>query len=253
YIPWQTVFQATGAMATARSDATGAALTSVDGRLLIAGGVSASAELYGFATVKTDAADYPPGTTVKITGSGWQPGETVTLTLVESPLIDTHGPYPVVADAFGNVSDSSFVTDTHDINVKFSLTASGSQSQAQNTFTDAAKNKLVFTAPASPFTIKIGQCSPAIVVQSQTNTGNALPVGASFTVSLTSNSSGGTFYSASNCTSSITAITIPSGSSSSSSFYYSDTAVGTTQSPKLDASTTSTTNNTAYDGDTQTE
>src|SRR5207302_9229378 len=137
YIPWQTVFQATGAMATARSDATGAALTSVDGRLLIAGGVSASAELYGFATVKTDAADYPPGTTVKITGSGWQPGETVTLTLVESPLIDTHGPYPVVADAFGNVSDSSFVTDTHDINVKFSLTASGSQSQAQNTFTDA--------------------------------------------------------------------------------------------------------------------
>src|SRR5437879_7692729 len=108
-------------MATPRSDATGAALTKVESRLLIAGGSSASAELYGFATVKTDAADYPPGTTVNITGSGWQPGETVTLTLVESPLIDTHGPYTVVADAFGNVSDSSFVTDTHDLLVRFTF------------------------------------------------------------------------------------------------------------------------------------
>src|SRR5205807_2157423 len=140
YIPWQKAFQATGAMATPRSDASGAALTKVDGRVLIAGGSSASAELYGFATVKTDAADYPPGTTVNITGSGWQPGETVTLTLVESPLIDTHGPYPVVADAFGNISDSSFVTDAHDVNVKFYLTAVGSQAQAQNTFTDATNN-----------------------------------------------------------------------------------------------------------------
>ena len=96
-------------MTTPRSDATGAALTKVDGRLLIAGGSSASAELYGFATVKTDAADYPPGTTVNITGSGWQPGETVTLTLVESPLIDTHGPFTTVADGNGNISTFRFV------------------------------------------------------------------------------------------------------------------------------------------------
>src|SRR5438477_6112059 len=82
HIPWQKAFQVTGAMATPRSDATGAALTAVDGRLLIAGGSSASAELYGFATVKTDRQDYAPGETVTITGSGWQPGETVTLTLV---------------------------------------------------------------------------------------------------------------------------------------------------------------------------
>src|SRR5437764_1182131 len=72
-----------------------------------------SGELYGFATIKTDKADYPPGTTVNITGSGWQPNETVALTLVESPLIDTHGPYPVQADASGNISDSSFTTDIH--------------------------------------------------------------------------------------------------------------------------------------------
>src|SRR6266849_5951700 len=126
-------------MATARSNATGSVLKQ-DGVLLVAGGKDASgaalssSELYGFATVKTDAADYPPGTTVNITGSGWQPGETVTLTLVESPLIDTHGPYPVVADSNGNISDSSFVTDAHDANVKFTLTAGGSVSQAQTTF-----------------------------------------------------------------------------------------------------------------------
>jgi hypothetical protein len=33
-----------------------------------------SGELYGFATVKTDKADYSPGTTVTITGGGWVPG-----------------------------------------------------------------------------------------------------------------------------------------------------------------------------------
>src|SRR5205807_5112010 len=131
YIPWQKAFQATGAMATPRSDASGAALTKVDGRVLIAGGSSASAELYGFATVKTDKGDYPPGTTVNISGSGWQPGEIVTLTLVESPLIDTHGPYAVTVQPDGTFSDSSFATDIHDVDVHFTLTAAGSVSQAQ--------------------------------------------------------------------------------------------------------------------------
>src|SRR5256886_999060 len=137
YIPWQKAFQRTGAMATPRPDATGAALTKVDGRLLVAGGSSASAELYGFATVKTDRQDYAPGETVTITGSGWQPGETVTLTLVESPLIDTHPTLTAVADGNGNIANSQFVPDSHDFSIKFYLTASGSQSQAQMTFTDA--------------------------------------------------------------------------------------------------------------------
>ena len=147
YIPWggssqAGVFQSTGSMSAARSSVTGSALQQ-DGLLLVAGGKDASgaplssSELYGFATVKTDAADYPPGTTVNISGSGWQPGETVILTLVESPLIDTHGPFTAIADANGNISDSSFVTDTHDVNIKFSLTAVGLVSQARTTFTDA--------------------------------------------------------------------------------------------------------------------
>src|SRR5881392_2779312 len=136
YIPWQKTFQATGAMATPRSDATGAALTAVDGRLLIAGGSSASAELYGFATVKTDAADYAPGTTVTITGSGWVPGETVTLTLEEVPLLDVHALQPVTADASGNIISTEFVPDGTDLGVRFYLTAAGSDSQAQTSFKD---------------------------------------------------------------------------------------------------------------------
>src|SRR5712692_8323205 len=137
YYPWADTFQATGSMSVPRPGFVGSA-TSQDGVFLAAGGTGlSSTELYGLATVKTDAADYPPGSTVTITGSGWQPGETVTLTLVESPLIDTHGPFTTVADANGNISNSSVVTDTHDVNVRFYLTAVGSQSQAQNTFTDA--------------------------------------------------------------------------------------------------------------------
>ena len=137
YIPWQKAFQATGAMTTPRSDASGAALTAIDGRLLTAGGSSAGTELYGFATVRTDRQDYAPGENVTITGSGWQPGETVTLTLVESPLIDTHPTLTAVADGNGNIVNSQFVPDSHDFSIKFYLTASGSQSQAQMTFTDA--------------------------------------------------------------------------------------------------------------------
>ena len=85
YTPWTGGISATGLMASARASATGGAV-SHDGLLLVAGGKNASGttlasgELYGFATVKTDQADYTPGSVVTITGSGWQPGETVTLT-----------------------------------------------------------------------------------------------------------------------------------------------------------------------------
>jgi hypothetical protein len=51
------------------------------------------------ATVTTSKQDYVPGETVVISGSGYLPGETVTLTLQESPFIDTHGPYTSTADA----------------------------------------------------------------------------------------------------------------------------------------------------------
>ena len=94
------------------------------------------------ATVMTDQADYAPGTIVTITGSGWQSGETVTLSFVESPLIDTHPDLYATADANGNITNSQFSPDEHDINITFTLTATGGTSglQAQITFTDNASN-----------------------------------------------------------------------------------------------------------------
>jgi hypothetical protein len=93
------------------------------------------------ATVMTDQSDYAPGTIVTITGSGWQPGETVTLQFVESPLIDTHPDLTAIADANGNIFNNQFSPDSHDINITFTLTATGNTSglQAQTTFTDASQ------------------------------------------------------------------------------------------------------------------
>ena len=173
---WTYGFGSTGSMATARSNTTGApnqvstpsSVTQRNGVLLVAGGNDANgnplnaSEAYGFPTVQTDASDYPPGTPVNITGSGFQPNETVTIQLVESPLIDTHGPYTVQADTNGNISDSSFVTDQHDLMVRFYLTATGGTSgfQAQNTFTDSKFLTLTFSGNGSGSVTSTGAPSP---------------------------------------------------------------------------------------------
>src|SRR5438093_2326955 len=158
YTPWTAATSVTGSMASARASAAGSPLSGtvaatsmspstgygLDGMLMVAGGLDtnhsplATSEVYGFATVKTDAADYPPGTTVNITGSGWQPNETVQLSLVEVPDVDADSPIPLsaTADANGNISNSSFTTDWNDAGIKLALTAVGSASQAQMKFTD---------------------------------------------------------------------------------------------------------------------
>src|SRR6185369_8434744 len=79
------------------------------------------------------------GTVVTITGSGWKPGESVTLSLVESPNLDTHGPYVVTADGEGNIIDAEFAPDAQDLNVRFFLSAVGSVTglQARTSFMDS--------------------------------------------------------------------------------------------------------------------
>jgi hypothetical protein len=156
YLPWVGEFRATGSMAAARAHATGSTL-SRDGLLLVAGGDAlASSESYGFATIKTDKDDYAPGTTVTMTGSGWQPGETVTLSMVESPLFDTHFLAPVKADANGNIVSTEFVPDEHDIGIRFYLTARAAASEAQTTFTDAVSLQSVSVGAQSPSGIQSG-------------------------------------------------------------------------------------------------
>ena len=104
---------------------------------LLLGVVSVSAA--HSATVTTNRYDYVPGQTVVVTGSGYLAGETVTITLQESPNIDTHGPYTSVADGSGSFVNSSFVTNAADVGVTFTLTATGQTSgrSAQTTFVDA--------------------------------------------------------------------------------------------------------------------
>ena len=179
---WTYGFGSTGSMSTARSDAAGSANqvnapTSVmqrNGVVMVAGGNDAngnalnSTEAYGYATIQTDQSDYAPGTTVTITGSGWKPGETVNLQLVESPLIDTHGPFSAVADANGNISNSSFVTDAHDASITFTLTAAGQTSgfQAQTIFTDANPQSLDITTGQNPNPVVAGASATYTLTES---------------------------------------------------------------------------------------
>ncbi len=166
FTPWQGTFAGTGSLSTARSDAAGSALKQ-DGLLLVASGEDASGtslsstDVYGFATVKTDQADYTPGTTVIITGTGWQPGETVTLSLVEVPLIDTHGPYTAVADSAGNIFFDQFAVNAADAGLRFYLTATGSVSRAQTTFTDANPGSFNVSPNNYSYTLNPGQAIPS--------------------------------------------------------------------------------------------
>ena len=143
FTPWTGALSATDAMGAARAGLRGSAVGQ-DGMLLVAGGASSeslhvSSELYGFATVKTDKDDYAPGQTVVITGGGWQPGETVTLLLQEdvSPAFHDDLVLTATADENGNILNTEFSPQLHDIGVRFYLMATGAGSQAQITFTDS--------------------------------------------------------------------------------------------------------------------
>ena len=172
---WSYSIALTGANITPRAAGSGSALQQ-DGLLLVAGGndtsgnALATAELYAFPVVKTNAADYAPGTNVTITGSGFQPGETVNITLVESPLIDAPPVMSAVADGNGNFANTQFSPDVYDLNVRFYLTAIGSQSGlvAENTFTDSQPTAVNLT-PAS-ITVLAG--SSAVYTTNVTMGGN---------------------------------------------------------------------------------
>jgi len=156
YTPWTDSFHQTASMSATRSAAAGSALGDgrnfgVDGRVVVGGGNNlSSADMYGFAWVKTDYTDYAPGTPVVITGGGWVPNETVVLTFQENPQIDTPPPITVTADANGNIYNNQFSPDDQDAGVTFFLTATGSVSQAMTSFADAAKIGSVTASPTNP-------------------------------------------------------------------------------------------------------
>src|SRR6185312_7434460 len=99
------------------------------------------------ATIKTDQLDYPPGSTVIITGTGFQAGETVTLQVLHDPTggddatDPSHLPWTVIADGSGNVSSTWTVpADADELGATLKLTAVGQSSGfiAEWVFTDAS-------------------------------------------------------------------------------------------------------------------
>ena len=144
-------FTATGAMTAPRAGAV-AGPTSVEGYAFAASGGSANAEVYRFATIKTDKDDYAPGELATITGSGWQANEEVTLLFQEDPAVHDDYVVKVKADGNGNIFWNQWAPEGHDLGVRFYLTATGLQSRAQITFTDAAATNTAATSSPNPST-----------------------------------------------------------------------------------------------------
>src|SRR5436853_2196053 len=139
--------------------------------------------------------------------------------MVESPLIDTHPTMTTVADAFGNISNNQFSPDVHDVDVRFYLTATGSQSQAQNTFTDANNDANTLTLGCISTTLTSGTSTTCTATETDTAppTNNGPPAG---TVSWSISPADGTF-SPTSCT-----LGTPSGSSSKCSTTFTASSGG---------------------------
>ena len=143
------MFVTTGDLVEARVGAA-AGGAGVDGYAVAAGGVAASAELYRFATVRTDKDDYAPGEPALITGTGWLPNSTVTLLFQEDPAVHEDYAIKVGTDGDGNFSKADWAPERHDAGVRFYLTVSDARSLAQTTFTDALQTNVVLTSNPNP-------------------------------------------------------------------------------------------------------
>jgi hypothetical protein len=150
-------FAPTGALIAARH---GAVAGPADhGFAFVAGGVSANepgdsvvshdAEAYRFATITTDKDDYYPGETVFISGSGWGPGETVSLLLQEWENEHSDRIFEPIAEADGTIA-ASYLVEPHHLGVRFYLTAQGTESKAQMTFTDSPRIGVVSVGTQNP-------------------------------------------------------------------------------------------------------
>jgi hypothetical protein len=139
-------FAPTASMAASRAPAISGPVG--DNGYAFAAGGAADAEIYRFATIKTDKGDYAPGERAIITGSGWQPGEDVRLVFQEDPAVHDDYVLTVTADNQGNIYWDQWAPEQHDLNVRFYLSAVDSRSRAQITFTDGLP-QLVTVNPSS--------------------------------------------------------------------------------------------------------
>ncbi len=155
YTPWTGSIAQGSSLNSARRDEAKAGLRA--GSYMIAGGRNeagflSGSELFQFSTIATDKGDYAPGTAVKISGGGWIPGEQVLVTLTAFPLDQHHIEFTgaAVADGAGNISVPGFAVDKSHLGKKFLMSAVGSQSQAQATFTDGIDPIISYNFNPSP-------------------------------------------------------------------------------------------------------
>ena len=231
-------FTATGAMTAARAGAV-AGPTSVEGYAFAAGGGSAGAEVYRYATIKTDKDDYAPGELATITGWGWQANEEVTLLFQEDPAVHDDYVVKVSADSNGHIFWNQWAPERHDIGVRFYLTATDSRSRAQMTFTDAPKVGAVSVGPQSgtliqgtpgtaTYIVTVTRGNSQSAVQAAMSLSPTLPDGvtASFSpgvVNLTKDQTSGT--------STLTLTTTAVASATAPTFLFTVTAADGTQTP----------------------
>jgi hypothetical protein len=101
-------------------------------------------------TISTDKDDYAPGDTVWFTGTGWTPGDSLDIVLTDDTQ-DYHA-WAVGIAGDGTFRDSTYVVDTGDLGVAFTLTAT-SRGNAEQTltvnFTDGQPTSVTVTAVTS--------------------------------------------------------------------------------------------------------
>ena len=97
-------------------------------------------------TITTDQPDYPPGSTVIITGSGFQAGESIQMqvkhynTEGNNATAPEHQPWHIIADNLGNFTTSWYIPlDGDEIGATLIVLADGALSglHAETFFTDA--------------------------------------------------------------------------------------------------------------------
>ena len=230
YLPARKEFVATSSQGFEGTGGFASALAQEGIAMAAGGGGTATAGIYGFATLKTDKDDYAPEQTVTISGSGWEPGETVSLLLKEDPETHEGHEWSVTADESGAILDTSFAPEWHDQGVRFYLTATGSLSEAQTTFTDGTPTRIT-TSSMSPGT---GSCRSTITASAtlefKTGPANSPFAGlAGKTVNFTLGSSSASGVTSATGVASVS-LTVPSGATSLQASFAGDSTYNGTSS-----------------------
>ncbi len=97
----------------------------------------------------------------------------MTLIFQEDPAVHEDYSFAVEADALGNIEWDHWSPEDHDLGVRFYLTAQGSQSRAQTTFTDAKATLTTITSDINPSAI--GQQVTFTASVTETTGGGGVP------------------------------------------------------------------------------